>query len=208
MKSFLDEAKKGGDWYSKPNIVKACFSQAPNVQAYLPIVYGDGEPKFVIGDVQDGFGIAYQNWKDAIGPVLSNFRNALLSKEDRFNAIAQFNGGADIDISFANDVAPWKKTAESPNILSGIRLLSEKNISNMGCFIYKDVANLNVKNLASYAIMVDEHQSPWLAFIHLSVDDQAKINKIRISQLSNDWKSYFKRIQFPGGECDGIINKF
>jgi L-rhamnose mutarotase len=170
-------------------------------------VYGDGEPKFVIGDVQDGFGNAYQNWKDAVGPVLSNFRNALLSKEDRFNAIAQFNGGTDIDISFANDVAPWKKSVNSPNTLSGIRLLSEKNIANMGCFIYKDVANLNMKNLGSYAILVDEYQSQWLAYFQLSADEKAKINKIRISQLSTDWKAHFKRIQFPGGECPGIMNK-
>jgi hypothetical protein len=208
MKSFLDEAKKGSDWYLKPNIVKACFSQAPNVQAFLPIVYGDGVPKFVIGDVQDGFGNAYQNWKDAIGPVLSNFRNALLSKDDRFNAIAQFNGGADIELGFANDVTPWKKSVESPNTLSGIRLLSEKNIANMGCFTYKDVANLNIKNLGSYTILVDENQLPWMAFIQLSDDGKAKINKIKISQLSTDWKAYFKRIQFPGGECDGIMSKF
>jgi len=207
MKSFLDEAKKGSDWYSKPNIVKSCFSQAPNVQAFLPIVYGDGEPKFIIGDVQDGFGSAYQNWKESIGPVLSGFRNALLSKDDRFNAIAQFNGGTDIDISFANDVVPWKKSNESSLTLGGVRLLSDKNISNMGCFIYKDVANLNSKNLASYAILVDENQSPWLAFIQLSADEKAKINKIKISQLSNDWKSYFKRIQFPGGECAAILKQ-
>jgi hypothetical protein len=78
----------------------------------------------------------------------------------------------------------------------------------MGCFIYKDVANLNARNLASYAILVDENQLLWLAFIQLSSDDKAKINKIRISQLTNDWKAYFKRIQFPGGECDGIMSKF
>jgi len=77
----------------------------------------------------------------------------------------------------------------------------------MGCFIYKDVANLNSKNLASYAILVDENQSPWLAFIQLSSDEKAKINKIKISQLSNDWKSYFKRIQFPGGECAAILKQ-
>jgi len=208
MKSFLDEAKKGSDWYSKPNIVKACFSQAPNVQAFLPIIYGDAEPKFVIGDVQDGFGPSYQAWKDAIGPVLSSFRNALISQEDRFNNIAQMNGGSDIDVSFANDVSPWKKSPESSNTLSGIRLLTEKNIRQMGCFIYRDVPNLNPKSLASYAILVDEHQSNWLAFIQLAADDKTKISKIRISQLSPDWKAYFKRIQFPGGECPAIMNSF
>jgi len=208
MKSFLDEAKKGGDWYSKPNIVKACFAQAPNVQAFLPIIYGDAEPKFVIGDVQDGFGPSYQAWKDAIGPILSSFRNALISKEDRFSNIAQMNGGSDIDVSFSNDVSPWKKSPESSNTLSGIRLLTEKNIRQMGCFIYRDVPNLNPKSLASYAILVDENQANWLAFIQLAADDKTKISKIRISQLSTDWKAYFKRIQFPGGECPAIMNTF
>jgi hypothetical protein len=208
MKSFLDEAKKGSDWYSKPNIVKACFSQAPNIQAYLPIIYGDAEPKFIIGDVQDGFGPSYQNWKDTISPVLSSFRSALISSDDRFNNIAQMNSGSDIDVSFANDVSPWKKSPESSNTLSGIRLLTEKNIRQMGCFIYRDVPNLNPKSLASYAILVDEHQSNWLAFIQLAADDKTKISKIRISQLSPDWKDYFKRIQFPGGECPAIMNSF
>ena len=208
MKSFIDEAKKGSDWYSKPNIVKACFSQAPNVQAYLPIIYGDAEPKFIIGDVQDGFGPSYQVWKDAISPVLSSFRNALISSDDRFNNIAQMNSGSDIDVSFANDVSPWKKSPESSNTLSGIRLLTEKNIRQMGCFIYRDVPNLNPKSLASYAILVDENQSNWLAFIQLAADDKTKISKIRISQLSPDWKAYFKRIQFPGGECPAIMNTF
>jgi len=208
MKSFLDEAKKGSDWYSKPNIVKACFSQAPNIQAYLPIIYGDAEPKFIIGDVQDGFGPSYQNWKDTISPVLSSFRSALISSDDRFNNIAQMNSGSDIDVSFANDVSPWKKSPESSNTLSGIRLLTEKNIRQMGCFIYRDVPNLNPKSLASYAILVDEHQSNWLAFIQLAADDKTKISKIRISQLSPDWKAYFKRIQFPGGECPAIMNSF
>lgn len=208
MKSFLDEAKKGGDWYSKPNVVKACFSQAPNVQAFLPIVYGDGEPKFEIGDVQDGFGNAYQGWRDTIGPVLNHMRYSLLAKEDRFNALAQINGGADIDMSFSSDVIPWIKTSDTSNTLSGIRLLTDKRFSNMGCFIYKDSANLALKNMSSYAILIDEHQYYWLAFIQLHPDDKSKISKIRISELSADWKSYFKKIQFPGGECPKIMSQF
>ena len=208
MKSFLDEAKKGSDWYSKPNLVKACFSQAPNVQSFLPIVYGDGEPKFEIGDVQDGFGNAYQGWRDTIGPVLNNLRHALLAKDDRFNALAQINGGADIDLSFSNELTPWVKTSDAPNTLSGIRLLTDKRFSNMGCFIYKDSANLALKNMGSYAILVDEHQYLWLAFIQLHPDDKSKISKIKISELSTDWKSYFKRIQFPGGECSKIMSQF
>ena len=207
MKSFLDEAKKGSDWYSKPAIVKACFSQAPNVQKYLPIIYGDAEPKFIIGDVQDGFGNAYQSWRDLIGPLLNNFRSALLAKEDKFNSLAQFNGGADINLSFSNDVVAWTKSPDSPNILSGIRVLSEQSFSNMGCFIYKDTINLNIKNLASYAILVDSNSSYWLAFIEAAHDEKAKIKQIKISQLSSDWRAYFKRIQYLGGECADILSK-
>ena len=207
MKSFLDEAKKGSDWYSKPATVKACFSQAPNVQKYLPIIYGDAEPKFIIGDVQDGFGNAYQSWRDLIGPLLNNFRSALLAKEDKFNSLAQFNGGADINLSFSNDVVAWTKSPDSPNILSGIRVLSEQSFSNMGCFIYKDTINLNIKNLASYAILVDSNSSYWLAFIEAAHDEKAKIKQIKISQLSSDWRAYFKRIQYLGGECADILSK-
>ena len=207
MKSFLDEAKKGSDWYSKPATVKACFSQAPNVQKYLPIIYGDAEPKFIIGDVQDGFGNAYQSWRDLIGPLLNNFRSALLAKEDKFNSLAQFNGGADINLSFSNDVVAWTKSPDSPNILSGIRVLSEQSFSNMGCFIYKDTINLNIKNLASYAILVDSNSSYWLAFIEAAHDEKAKIKQIKISHLSSDWRAYFKRIQYLGGECADILSK-
>lgn len=44
MKSFLDEAKGSSEWYSKPDLVKACFFQAPNVESYLVKVYGKPPP--------------------------------------------------------------------------------------------------------------------------------------------------------------------
>ena len=78
----------------------------------------------------------------------------------------------------------------------------------MGCFIYKDTANLNPKNLASYAILVGENSSYWLAFIEAGHDEKTKIKQIKISKLSPDWKSYFKRNQFLGGECSEILNQF
>lgn len=40
MKSFVDEAKGGADWYSSPTLVKSCFSQAPSIQANLEKIYG------------------------------------------------------------------------------------------------------------------------------------------------------------------------
>jgi hypothetical protein len=40
MKSFVDEAKGGTDWYSNLALVKSCFSQAPSIQANLEKIYG------------------------------------------------------------------------------------------------------------------------------------------------------------------------
>jgi len=206
MKSFIDEAKKGTDWYTKPQIVNLCFDQAPNVHAYLHKIYGDGEPQFIIGDVQEGFGNQYLTWKNYIGPVLNNFRRTLLTGENRFNEIAEFNGGKDIDLSFSSDTIPWPNSSAPSQPLNGIRWLSEKKISKMGCFVYKDVQNLNPKSLASYSVVQDENNHRWLAYIQLMPEDKTKINKIKVSPLTNDWITFFKRIQFPGGECSSILS--
>lgn len=40
MKSFVDEAKGGADWYANPALVKSCFSQAPSIQGNLEKIYG------------------------------------------------------------------------------------------------------------------------------------------------------------------------
>ena len=40
MKSFVDEAKGGADWYANPALVKSCFSQAPSIQTNLEKIYG------------------------------------------------------------------------------------------------------------------------------------------------------------------------
>jgi hypothetical protein len=206
MKSFIDEAKKGSDWYSKPSLVKACFSQAPNLQVYLPQIYGEGEPKFVIGDVQDGFGAQYTNWKDAIGPTLNNFRLALLSQENRFDNLVKMNGGKDIELSFSPDMVPWANYLNTSDNLKGIRLISEQMISKIGCFANRDKQNLNSRSLASYAIMQDEKNMYFLTFIELAPEDKTKLAKLKVMPLTSDWISYLKKLQFPGGDCAGILN--
>ena len=40
MKSFIDEAKGTDEWYSNSDMVKSCFSQAPNIESYLEKIYG------------------------------------------------------------------------------------------------------------------------------------------------------------------------
>jgi hypothetical protein len=205
MKSFLDEAKKGNDWYSKPNVVKACFNQAPNVQAYLPQIYGDDEPKFIIGDVQDGFGPQYSQWKEAIGPSLNNFRTALLSNNNRFINLSEMNAGKDIEVNFSQDMTPWNAMRSETDNLPGLHLLAEKSFTKMGCFVYRDTKNLSPRNFASYAILQDQDSVRWLGLIELSPDDKSKISKIKFAPLTNDWLSYFRKIQFPGGDCASII---
>jgi hypothetical protein len=43
LKSFVDEAKGGIDWYSSPALVKSCFSQALSIQTNLEKIYGKSE---------------------------------------------------------------------------------------------------------------------------------------------------------------------
>ena len=43
IKSFIDEAKGGADWYSNPTLVKSCFSQALSIQTNLEKIYGKSE---------------------------------------------------------------------------------------------------------------------------------------------------------------------
>ena len=40
LKSFVDEAKGGADWYSNPALVKSCFSQSFSIQTNLEKIYG------------------------------------------------------------------------------------------------------------------------------------------------------------------------
>jgi hypothetical protein len=40
MKSFVDEAKGGADWYANSALVKSCFSQAPSIEANVEKIYG------------------------------------------------------------------------------------------------------------------------------------------------------------------------
>ena len=208
MKSFIDEAKRGNDWYTKPSIVNSCFSQAPNVQAFLPKVYGNAQPQFIFGDVQDGLGSRYQSWRDIIGPIMSDFRQNLLAKENALQLLIQFNHGQDIDLQFAPDIDPWALIDSSEKPLPGIRTLLESQISRLGCFIYKDITNLQSNSLGTYAVLQSSDQQQWLGFFQFSNDQPRRIARIKIAQLSPDWKAFYQSLQFPGGECPQLIRLF
>jgi hypothetical protein len=113
--------------------VNSCFSQAPNVQAFLPKVYGNAQPQFIFGDVQDGLGSRYQSWRDIIGPIMSDFRQNLLAKENALQLLIQLNHGQDIDLQFAPDIDPWALIDSSEKPFPGIRTLLERVDSTTKC---------------------------------------------------------------------------
>ena len=205
MKSFMDEAKGGSDWYSNPATVKGCFSQFPAVEANLERLYGASTPKFVIGDVQDGVGSAYQGWRDLIGPVLSNFRSALTAQQNRVDALKSFNGRQDIKLSFSQDVAIWP-AAVSTDGYPGIETLANRNVRTIGCFIYKDAENLNLHHPSAYFIMEDADEHFWRSLA--TFEDKGRIAGIEFSSLSPDWEKYFESYHYPGGECAGILERY
>lgn len=213
MKSFIDEAKRGADWYANPEIVNSCFGQSPNVQAYLVRIYGQSQPSFVIGDVQEGVGKEYNDWKTTVGPVLANFRQALIAKQDRLHVLATFNGGQDIEVTFTPEVTPWvaaNDTNPDPNkkdLYPGLKKIITKNYKTSACFIYRDKAHLNPKTYGAYMILEDSDNNYWLAQVKLGSGGQAKVTKLRISAMNADWRNYFKSFKYPGGECSGVLSR-
>lgn len=207
MKSFIDEAKGGSDWYRDPALVKRCFAQFPAVQVFLEKLYGISTPKFVIGDVQDGVGSAYQNWRELIGPVLANFRSALTARQGRIDVLESFNDKHDIKLSFSPDMESWTAAGSSvPDPYPGIEKLANRDVRTIGCFIYKDPENLNLHHPGAYFVMEDMDGHFWRNAVKLSADD--RILSLDISALSADWEKYFESYHYPGGECAGILERY
>ena len=220
MKSFIDESRGGTSWYGNSASVKSCFAQAPRVQLFLEKLYGIATPKFVIGDIQDGVGLSYQNWREIVGPVLSNFRSALTARKDRINSLVSFNDRHDIKVDFSPDMESWQaaapvagSTAQSSgpaaqSLYPGIEKLANKEIRTTGCFIYKDPENLNVRSPGAYFIMEDANEFFWLNAVKLATEREGKILSVNISALSADWEKYFESYNYSGGECAGILSRY
>jgi len=217
MKTFIDEAKGDSTWYNNPQIVRSCFEQTPVIQEYLEHIYGVPEPLFVVGDVQNGVGQSYINWRNIVGPLLSDFRRALIAKENRKSYLIQFNNDKDIDISFSPEVAPWvaesdnlskdeSQSTNSGNPYPGLTRLADKKIRNIGCFIFKESINLDPMNYGAYFILKTEENESYVALSKFSIDGKTRINKIKILDLNSDWKKHFKSYSYPGGECSSLLN--
>lgn len=210
MKSFIDEAKGGANWYSNPALVKSCFAQAPGIQGFLEKIYGASGPRFIVGDVQDGVGKTYLAWRDLIGPILANFRKALIAKDNRISVLADFNGRRDIDVSFSPEVQPWQAAPDADATrYPGIEKLAGKDIKTIGCFIYKDTENLSASNPGAYFILEDPDENFWLGGVKLSTaQGSARVASLNFSELNSDWENYFASYRYPGGDCTGILARY
>lgn len=212
MKSFIDESKGGAGWYSNPVMVKNCFAQVPGVQTFLEKIYGTSGPRFVIGDVQDGIGKAYRDWRDLIGPALSNFRKSLIAKENREKVLIDSNGKRDINVSFSPEIQAWPAPSDTDpskkDQYPGLAKLANNEIKTIGCFIYKDSDNLSINNPGAYFILEGSNENFWLGGVKLSPESAGKISSLNVSELTSDWSQYFESYSYPGGDCAGILSRF
>ncbi|MDO8208539.1 MAG: hypothetical protein Q7T38_12100 [Gallionella sp.] len=212
MKSFIDESKGGAGWYSNPVMVKNCFAQVPGVQTFLEKIYGTSGPKFVIGDVQDGIGKPYRDWRDLIGPALSNFRKALLAKENREKVLIDSNGKRDINVSFSPEIQAWPAPSDTDpskkDQYPGLAKLANNEIKTIGCFIYKDSDNLSINNPGAYFILEGSNENFWLGGVKLSPESAGRISSLNVSELTSDWRKHFESYSYPGGDCAGILSRF
>ena len=210
MKSFIDEAKGGPGWYNNPVIVKNCFSQAPNIETALEQIYGPSAPKFIIGDVQDGVGRAYREWRDLVGANLSGLKKALLAKSNRNKYLFDFNNKHDINVTFTPDTEVWSPvvtdTTATPYL--GIDKLASKDIKAVGCYIYKEPSNLDLSSPGSYFLLEDLNDNFWVANAKLSGNDTSKISSLEISGLTSDWANHFASYSYPGGDCADILSRY
>lgn len=204
MKSFLDEAKGGAGWYGNPAIVKSCFAQVPTIQAYLERLYGVSTPKFVVGDMQDGIGNAYREWRDKTGPALTGFKKALSAYENRSEALLRFNANNDIKLTVSPEIRDWPPQAgDTP--YPGIEMLARQGVRSAGCFIYKDAANLAPGSMGAYLILGDQEGHYWLGSLKLAHEGAGKIASLEIAELTSDWVRHFKSYSYLGTECETTL---
>jgi hypothetical protein len=225
MKSFIDEAQKGTKWYS-PIEVNAYFGNFPEVRDQVTTLYGAGQV-FGIPDTQVGMGPAFVAWKKTVAPILNDLRQALTTTEAKANALANFNGGADIEVSFYPSSSGWVPVVSNvspPDSITprseaanaqvdvtvayppGITKLASATVKKAGCFVYGDDVYLAAESFGGHMIVVSEAGEFWRLDAKLAPKGGGKISNITLSRLSSDWKNFFQKSAFEGGECPGILS--
>lgn len=223
IKSFIDEARQGPDWYSAGE-VNAYFPVQSELKTQLVGIYGAGKV-FDIKDTQLGMAPGFNAWEKAVPPILADLRQALTTSVGKAEALYAFNGGTDIDVSFYPNAQSWLSSAPSTNVAPveadtaveqnavdvsvkyppGLTKLASKGVKKAGCFVYGTDANLDPKNYGGHMIILSDADQPWRVDATLASNGAGKIKKIVLSPLTNDWKEFFVGTTYKGGECPDIL---
>jgi hypothetical protein len=226
MKSFVDEAHKGPGWYSQPEVY-SYFSGFPDLRDQIFRIYGDNPIEMGIYDTQLGYGAPFNGWKGKVAPILADLRQALTTTEARAGALSNFNGGADFDLSFYPSSAGWLPApAPAPNpgdpapsttigpgpadapisYPPGITRLASNSVRKAGCFVYGEPMNLDPNTMGGHMIVISEKGDTWRLDAELAHKGSGKIGKITLARMNDDWKNFFKKVAYGGGECPGILS--
>ena len=218
LKSFLDEARKGGSWYTPLNI-NACLGGFSALKSVVTQLY-DVLSVVDIEDTQDGVGAAFDAWKKRVPPVLDKLRMAMTTKDDRAAALLSFNGEADIDVQIWPEAIAWDSGSQpvpavpqsselvvaKPAVPKGITRLAANSIRSGGCFIYAEAEDLLAASLGGHMILLDERGDYWHANVKLATKAGGNVNSILLSKLvQKDWKAFFKSRTYKGGECAALL---
>jgi hypothetical protein len=88
----------------------------------------------------------------------------------------------------------------------GITKLASATVKKAGCFVYGDDVYLAAESFGGHMIVVSEAGEFWRLDAKLALKGGGKISNITLSRLSSDWKNFFQKSAFEGGECPGILS--
>lgn len=203
LKTFIDEAKDGGDWYSSSN-VGACLEGIKTIRADMERVYGMPGKDFTYGDTVTGTGLDYLTWKYDVAPTLSRVKQALIMKEAKSQVLSSVLSDK-ATVHFYPDARAWLNGSETAPT-EGIDRLAVRDIRRGGCFVYADDTELDRKNgYGAHMILVGANDDFWHAQIKMVPNNPSAISSIVIESLNDDWKTYFKSKTYSGGDCSNIL---
>jgi len=217
LKSFLDVANKGVDWYGNAKY-ESCFAKHQDIRQIVRQVYGN-EPsvKFVSLEAQSLPGVASASqrmWEESV-PLLSRVQRALRAEVSREELMMTVTANDDIALSISSAgwpvLAPVANGSDTAGPIArkspGIQRLVAKQIKSAGCFMAgADPAKENAM------LLLDEQDEVWLAKFGYGTGEGRKIQSVDLSKLksTSDWSNHVselkKRALFPeGGECNSKI---
>ena len=81
----------------------------------------------------------------------------------------------------------------------GISLLAAKKIKTMGCYIYKDNANLDPLTYGAYFVLKTDENERFVVKSQFLVGEKISIQSLNFSEFNVDWAQHFSSYSYPGG---------